>query len=203
MNLRIMLGCYRNRAIKLPAIGVRPTLARARRIIFDTIEFWRGKSYSFLDSFAGSGIMGIEALSRGAEKVVFFDQDIRVIKNLKLNLANMPAIGGAYHIIKTNTLHPPKGTPVDIVFIDAPYISKGLWVDVIKKLIKYNWINQESWIIVEIEAKSYKDETIDDFYLFKTSKVSKSLLLFFQSTKMLNKDIDSTKDIAKSEICFA
>ena len=122
MDLRILGGIYKHRRIKLhSSFHDRPTLVRSRRMIFDILMNYIEVGFSFLDVFAGSGVMGIEALSRGASKVVFFDINSLYLKTIEKNLINMEKIIGIYSTIKTNALCPPDGSNFDVIFLDPPY----------------------------------------------------------------------------------
>jgi 16S rRNA G966 N2-methylase RsmD len=117
--IRIVGGAYKNRAIPLKKNKknfVRPTLVRARRIIFDTITSYLAKydvptsDVVFVDTFAGSGAMGIEALSRGMRSV-FFELDFVIFKALKTYLSSLKNVP-SYETYRINALRPPwnKGT---------------------------------------------------------------------------------------------
>jgi 16S rRNA (guanine966-N2)-methyltransferase len=174
-DLRVLSGSYKRKPIKLSSkLHVRPTLARARKMIFDIIFHHIGEGFTFLDAFAGSGIMGIEAISIGASKVIFFDNNPRVVKNIRENLENLK---GTYSVIKTNTLSPPNGSPIDIVFIDPPYKQANIISDVIKKLKKYGWINEKTLVILEIPCKNTVQikQTVKQI---KEKRISNSLFKF-------------------------
>ena len=190
-GLRILSGSYRRRAIKLPSeLAVRPTLVRARKMVFDILLHQLGKEFSFLDAFAGSGIMGIEALSIGSKKVIFFDNNPKVIRNLQHNLKDLNV--GFYSVIKTNTLAPPQGSAMDVIFIDPPYKKISICSDVIKKLKKYNWIGPETLIILE---SSHRNTPIlkQTIKIIKEKRVANSIFRFFYV-------IDETEQEAKQEI---
>lgn len=203
-GLRVLSGSYKRKAIKLPSeLSVRPTLVRARKMIFDILMHHFGKDFSFLDAFAGSGIMGIEALSIGASKVVFFDNNPRVVKNLKSNLENFQ--GGLYTIIKTNTLSPPYGAPMDVIFIDPPYKKIDIISDVIKKLKKYGWINENTLVILEVPRRNVPQlkQTVK---LIKEKQVANSLFRFLYiiddklNTDTFNPSIDKTSMILEHDL---
>lgn len=181
-KLVILAGFYKNRTIHLPTkLGVRPTLVRARKFIFDWLDCWKNPKYSFLDVFAGSGIMGMEALSRGASKVVFFEKNRRVWQNLRKNLLSWKV--GTHHIIFTNSLCPPMGSPVSVVFIDPPYES-AIARDSVLALKKYNWINESTTIIMELPIKNREICALkkeDGFSLIKEIRISKSFFLIYNN----------------------
>jgi 16S rRNA (guanine966-N2)-methyltransferase len=184
MELRVIGGVYKNRNIKLnKKASARPTLVRARRIIFDTLQYKIPEQFTFLDAFAGSGINGIEALSRNASEVIFFDFCTFAIKSINENLKKMEKLPGRYSIIKTNIFKPPEGKPVDVVFLDPPYNKAFIIPDVIEKLEKYNWIAEGTIIIIEHSRRN--TIVIDSkFVKFKESSVGNSIIQFFKWEKI-------------------
>jgi 16S rRNA (guanine966-N2)-methyltransferase len=117
--MRITGGILKNRIITAPkACGLRPTTDKARSAFFSSIGEIAG--FTFLDLFAGTGAVGLEAISRGAGRVVFFDRDISLIEK---NAALIPA-GADYAIIKADVSQAAKrlaGMLFDIIYIDPPY----------------------------------------------------------------------------------
>jgi 16S rRNA (guanine966-N2)-methyltransferase len=178
MELRLTAGIYKNRSVKVPKKGVRPTLVRARTYIFDVLLNLLGKGFSFLDVFAGSGIMGMEALSREASNVVFFDINLESIKLINENLRQMEKIPGTYMVRKQNALVPCKGGKMDVIFLDPPYECSFIIPDVLKKLNKYGWIGESTLIITEVNKKE-KDFTFPfDVEFIKEKLISRSLIKF-------------------------
>lgn len=186
MSLRILSGFYKNRAIKMKKEGVRPTLATMRKRIFDILEI--DEEDTFLDVFAGSGIMGMEALSRGAKRAIFFDINPRNLKTIEENLKNMEKIPGSFSCIKTNSLRPPKGSPVNIIFCDPPYLNGKILPDVVAKLHKYNWIGPKTVVVAETHEKQIYDLG-KCWQLLKTVKQGISLVNFYILTSHV---LDST-----------
>ena len=124
---RIIAGKYRGRVLSAPAgLGTRPTNARARQAVFDILMHapWAGagfmQSARVLDVFAGTGAYGIEALSRGAVSACFIENDREALTALRANIAACKA-EQVTRIIKADALHPPSGTPHDLIFLDPPY----------------------------------------------------------------------------------
>lgn len=151
--MRIVAGTLRGRSIDAPAgEGTRPTIDRVREALFSSLYSLRGgfEGAVVLDAFAGSGALGIEALSRGAAQAVFYEHDAKAANVLKRNLANcglagksgrndaapwMPeanpssgagALGSAIstRVVKRDVLAAPPTTqqpPFDLLFLDPPY----------------------------------------------------------------------------------
>lgn len=88
MSIRVIAGTHRSRVLKTPlGMETRPTGARVREALFSILGDLRG--YSVLDLFAGSGALGIEALSRGAERAVFVEHDHRALSCIRENLKKL------------------------------------------------------------------------------------------------------------------
>ena len=130
--LRIVGGKHRGRAIEAPeGHATRPTASRAREALFNILAHanWRDDGTSplidarVLDAFAGSGALGLEALSRGAAHVTFLDNDATVIKLIGENLRKLGETGSA-KVVRADATRPPPGRePCDLVFLDPPYRS--------------------------------------------------------------------------------
>ena len=122
--MRIVAGTLRGRAIDAPTgEGTRPTIDRVREALFSSLYSLRGgfEGAVVLDAFAGSGALGIEALSRGAESAVFYESDAKAAAVLKRNLA---ACGIDARVVQRDVLAaPPTGRDpgFDLVFLDPPY----------------------------------------------------------------------------------
>ncbi|MBL8492243.1 MAG: 16S rRNA (guanine(966)-N(2))-methyltransferase RsmD [Rhodocyclaceae bacterium] len=128
-RIRITGGQWRSRLVKVAeAPGLRPTPDRVRETLFN----WLGQDlggWTCLDLFAGSGILGFEAASRGAEKVVFVERDQRVFQVLRQNAATLAPDGAATGRlemiagdgVKFAASAAAAGRGFDLVFLDPPY----------------------------------------------------------------------------------
>jgi 16S rRNA G966 N2-methylase RsmD len=120
--MRILTGVYRSRIIDMPG-AIRPTQQKVRKAVFDVLAR-RIKGALFLELFAGSGAVGIEALSNGAKEVVFVEKDrdcLRVLKNNLLRLgAKNYCIKPADAFIAVEDLA-DAGRSFDLIFLDPPY----------------------------------------------------------------------------------
>jgi 16S rRNA (guanine966-N2)-methyltransferase len=125
MSIRVCGGIYRSRRLECPVKGVRPTTDRVKEAIFSTLSADIPGAY-VLDLFAGSGNLGIEALSRGARQVTFVDKSAVCIRCIEKNLSALGAITDASLIRSDVTafVHHFSGS-FDLIFMDPPY-NKGL-----------------------------------------------------------------------------
>lgn len=172
----ITAGIYKGRKINVPdEKNVRPTLSKAREGIFNTLfsmlEF-EGKN--FLDMFAGSGIMGLEALSRGFENVLELEKNHKAAKVLKENYQN---IGLKPNLIIGDSLKilPKLAEKFDVIYIDPPYFS-GIYEKSLKN-IKENSILKTNGIVI-LEHVTDIDWTESGFKLLKQKKYSNKSITF-------------------------
>jgi 16S rRNA (guanine966-N2)-methyltransferase len=120
--VRVVAGAYKGRTLQAPRGGrTRPTADRVREALFSMLGPLDG--LRALDLFAGSGALGIEALSRGASDAVFVDRDPRAIAAIRRNL---DAVGAEAEVRRREALaylRDPVDGPFDLVFVDPPYDS--------------------------------------------------------------------------------
>ncbi len=125
--MRIIAGTWRGKRLSAPTgDSTRPTADRARQALFDMLTHapWGGRELiegaSVLDAFAGTGALGLEALSRGAADVTFMENGRDALVALGANVAACKA-GGRARILAVDATRPPRGGPSRIVFLDPPY----------------------------------------------------------------------------------
>jgi 16S rRNA (guanine966-N2)-methyltransferase len=153
---RLIAGTAGGRRLKVPAVGVRPTGDRAREALFSSL----GSLLDFdgarvLDLYAGSGALGLEALSRGAASAVFVESGPRVLPVLRANLAavDLPGarvIGGSVPTVVAGT--PPE--PFDLVLADPPYDTPVTEVlAVLESLVARSWLAEGAVVVVERSSR--------------------------------------------------
>ena len=132
--MRVISGRFRGRRLQAPpGRDVRPTLDRVRESIFD-LTWVHPMGGRALDVFAGTGALGIEALSRGAEHVTFVEHDARVARVLQDNLAHVQAEPSSWRLLRlpANRALAHVQAPIDLVLADPPYrqgLAEALLVD--------------------------------------------------------------------------
>ncbi|WP_408065648.1 16S rRNA (guanine(966)-N(2))-methyltransferase RsmD [secondary endosymbiont of Trabutina mannipara] len=152
--IRIIGGMWRGSKILVPnRTALRPTPNRVRETLFNWLApFIRGAHC--LDCFAGSGALGIEALSRAAASVTLIEQD-RLISQQLLNKLQLLQTKQA-QVITTDTnlwlAHSSDANKFDIVFIDPPF-NQGMISKTVAFLEYYNHLAKKSWIYIETEKK--------------------------------------------------
>ena len=152
-ELRIIGGDWRSRKLRFPeAGGVRPTPARTRETLFNWLTHHLPGSRC-LDLFAGSGALGLEALSRGAGTTVFVDHTPELAQALRSNLRLLKSDKGEVVCQNIDTyLAQPPAKPVDILFMDPPFRQD--WLERLFPLLESGqWIKPGGWVYVEHESE--------------------------------------------------
>lgn len=183
--LRIFAGIYKGRKLKSAETpDVRPTTAKLKLSFFDIIQD-KVRESIFLDGFGGSGNIGIEALSRGAEYVVFIDILPESIKLLKENIERIGIPSDHYRIIKGDYNRSviqlsKEGFKFDIVFLDPPY--KLLEVANPVKIIYKRDVLAENGMVV-LEKPSHLKFDAKYFDLYREHKIGQKTLNFYRHEK--------------------
>ncbi len=177
--MRVISGTAKGKKLKSPENqDVRPTLDRIKEDIFNIVgPAIRGKKV--LDLFAGSGALGIEALSRGAALCCFADKDKKSLDLVKFNLGNTGLFDKAelYQMDFDLALQKValKGLTFDYIFVDPPY-NMRIAQTILQKLEKCNIIQENTYIILETD--------IAEAVLEKTEKFVKIREKTYKSTKI-------------------
>lgn len=179
--LKIFSGLYKGRKLKsVSHPDVRPTTAKVKLSFFDILQE-NIRETIFLDGFGGTGNIGIEALSRGAEYVVFIEQLSEVAKVLKHNLDKIGIPPDHYRIIKGEYNRSviqlgKEGFKFDIIFLDPPYELLD-YANPLKVIYKRNILKDDGIIILERPSNLNFDGKYFDCY--KTQRLGKKSLDFF------------------------
>ncbi|MET4594321.1 MULTISPECIES: 16S rRNA (guanine(966)-N(2))-methyltransferase RsmD [unclassified Sphingomonas] len=147
--MRIIAGQYRGRQIVAPkGDATRPTADRMREALFSMLTSRVGsfEGLAVADLFAGSGALGIEALSRGAASCLFVEQDKPALDALKGNLAKL-GIRGDVRATSVMAMGPAPA-PLDIILMDPPY-DTGAGLVALDKLARLGWTSPATWISLE------------------------------------------------------
>ncbi|WP_026214483.1 16S rRNA (guanine(966)-N(2))-methyltransferase RsmD [Nonomuraea coxensis] len=155
---RIIAGSAGGRRLGVPpGRGTRPTSDRAREGIFLTIGSLYGlDGVRFLDLYAGSGAIGLEALSRGAAEAVLVESDPRAVRTIKDNVRALGLEGARVVADKVVRLlaRPPEGGPFDVVFADPPYAVPDAEVATVLELLRdHGWLAEEGLVAFERESR--------------------------------------------------
>lgn len=178
-QIRLIGGDFRGR--KLPvrtAEGLRPTSDRMRETLFNWLQF-EIPGMRCLDAFAGTGALGLEALSRGAAEVDFLELDVQNAKQLQQNLQTLKIENAQLN--KTDSLQwlqQSCSKPYDLIFLDPPF-QKGLMQPALDAIFQQKWIkNNQAWLYLEQEKALDWPVLPDDWQLYRektTAQVKMSL----------------------------
>ena len=150
--LRVVGGRHRGRRIAAPAGDLaRPTSERVREALFSILDSKRALDGArVLDGCAGSGALGLEALSRGAAHATFFDTSRRALKAVGENIATLGE-EAATDVRQADVTHPPPARAAcSLIFLDAPYRS-GIAEQALPALAAAGWLADGALIVVETE----------------------------------------------------
>jgi 16S rRNA (guanine966-N2)-methyltransferase len=149
--LRIIAGEWRGRKVQAPpGETTRPTADRTRETLFSMLASRLGsfEGLAVADLFAGSGALGLEALSRGAGQCLFVEQDAAALRALRANIAALHAQGRSEVRAGSALALGPAKAPLDLVLLDPPYRS-GAGPVALDKLARLGWIGPASWVSLE------------------------------------------------------
>ena len=153
---RLIAGSAGGRRLKVPASGVRPTGDRAREGLFNSLgSLLDLDGARVLDLYAGSGALGLEALSRGAAEVVFVESGPRVLPVLRANVASVGLPGGRVVAGSVPTVVAgPAPARFDLVLADPPYATPVEEVlGVLQGLVAGRWLADDAVVVVERSSR--------------------------------------------------
>jgi 16S rRNA (guanine(966)-N(2))-methyltransferase RsmD len=188
--MRIIAGKHRSRILKsLKGLALRPTSDRLRETLFNILGPAVAGS-RFLDVFAGTGAVGIEALSRGAAEAFFIENHASAAKLIRQNLDSLKIITG-YTILaadaltalqKLADLHTPSTPPIDFVFVDPPYAAHADYARTLEFLSSSsaNFLAPNALIIFEHHHKFHLPEQSGTLRRTRLLKQGDAALSFFR-----------------------
>ncbi|MFK4002330.1 16S rRNA (guanine(966)-N(2))-methyltransferase RsmD [Qipengyuania sp. NPDC077563] len=156
--MRIIAGDWRGRKIVAPRGDLtRPTSDRTRETLFSMLASRLGSfdDISVVDLFAGSGALGLEALSRGAASCLFVEQESEAVKAIRANIDTFDARTRTQVQQGSVMALPPAKMPHDLILLDPPY-DTGAGQVALDRMSRLGWIGSASWIALETR----KDEGI-------------------------------------------
>lgn len=164
--MRVIAGQWRGRPLAAPAgDATRPTADRTREALFSMLASRLGsfEGLAVADLFAGSGALGIEALSRGAASCLFVEQDRAALDVLRANLSKLGARGEvrAGSVLALG----PAPTPMDLILMDPPY-GTGAGAVALDKLGRLGWAGPATWIGLEtardepVEVAGFEEDAV-------------------------------------------
>jgi len=183
MMTRILAGSAKGRRLRTPAgLATRPTGARVRQTLFDILAP-RVPGCRFLDPFAGSGGIGLEALSRGAARVVLIDTDPEAVAALRENARALSASGGEVLVYRQQAALALRslaaaGARFDVVYLDPPYASP-LYEETLEAIGRQGLLDPAGVVVVEHFKKRELPATIGGLTRHRTVRVGDHTLSFY------------------------
>ncbi len=178
--MRVISGSFKGRRLTAPkGLTIRPTPDKVKGAIFNILGD-RIIESSFLDLFAGTGAVGIEALSRGAKEIIFVDDNIKAIDIIKKNLSQFQISNFKFQIIRGDAVEFIKKTDhqFDFIFIDPPYKS-DLGEKALIEIYQLNILKKDAEVIWEHYYKKNFKFQISNFKLKRTIRYGDTALSFF------------------------
>jgi len=191
--MRIIAGKAGRTAIKVPSAVARPTTDFVRQAVFSILGE-RVENARVLDLYAGSGALGLEALSRGAASCTFVDEHHQAVKVITENLKKALLDGG--HAVKSEVAAFLKrdAATYDLIFADPPYWKyygdKDHVADLLKSRLLPPRLAAGGWLIVEISSHQ-TSHLSEDFSLVARREYGSSTVLLYQSSPGLQSDLQS------------
>ena len=167
--MRIIAGQWRGRPIEAPpGQSTRPTADRLRETLFNMLASRLGSldGLRVADLFAGSGALGLEALSRGAAHATFVETDSKAADVIARNAARLSASDRA-HLIRGSALALPRSEPFDLILADPPYAADA-GTAVAEAVAKAEWLAPGGWMSIEtsrsdqVEGGDFVVESVRD-----------------------------------------
>ena len=156
--MRIIAGEWRGRRLRSPpGAATRPTADRVRETLFSMLASRIGsfEDLRVADLFAGSGALGLEALSRGAAFACFVESDSQAAAAIHANASDLGGLDRV-QILGGSALALPKSEPFDLVFADPPYAAES-GTSAVRAVAAASWLAPGGWMAVETERKERVD----------------------------------------------
>ena len=199
--MRVIAGIYRSRILKtLKGPALRPTTDRLRETLFNVLAPVISGA-RFVDVFAGTGAVGIEALSRGAEEVVFIEHHASTAALILKNLQSLEIRAGATIIPldalrgleKLDAASPKPATRLEIVFLDPPYAATENYARVLSFLSTARFLSEGSIVIAEHRHNFEFPEQLGNLQRVRILKQGDACLTFFRRVAL-----DPSRDFSQA-----
>lgn len=179
--MRVTGGMYGGRTVKCPPGEIRPSMDRRRESLFSILGNLEGQS--FLDLFAGSGVVGIEAASRGASPVLLIEKD-RGKKRIILENLTIVKSDISLWLMDVRRYIDTAKPKWDIIYADPPFPFTGR-EEIILQIDKKNILTENGIIIMHHPSTDKWENTVGNFECFDVRKFGGSILRFFRRIKPL------------------
>ena len=184
MTMRVISGRAKGHKLAaVPGETTRPMMDRIKENLFNLLGPHFVPGTRWLDLFAGTGQVGIEALSRGAAEVVFLDTARAAIRTIHGNLKHTRLADGA-RVHRTDSFTWLRGErirPFDVIFV-APPQYEGLWKEVLQIVNRRpeRFLEEDGILVVQIDPKEYEEVELENLLLYDRRDYGNTALLFYE-----------------------
>jgi 16S rRNA (guanine966-N2)-methyltransferase len=187
-TMRVIAGKYRSRQLRsLPGLDLRPTADRLRETLFNVLTAGNPSALEgtvWFDLFAGTGAVGIEALSRGSGMVHFAESSTSAAELIKKNLASM-GIATGFQILRQDSIRALRALDssavvADFVFLDPPYNMEDAYRQALQTLSKSHTLKPESIVIAEHQKKFDPGEAFESLRRYRKLEQGDTALSFYR-----------------------
>ncbi|MFJ8472737.1 16S rRNA (guanine(966)-N(2))-methyltransferase RsmD [Kitasatospora sp. NPDC094011] len=181
---RVIAGSAGGRRLAVPpGRGTRPTSDKAREAMFSTLEAFRGTLHGarMLDLFGGSGAVGLEALSRGAEHVLLVEADAQAARVIRENVRTIALPGAEVRAAKAEKViaGPPPQPPYDLVFLDPPYVVTDDEVrEMLITMSAGGWLAEDALVTVERSTRGGEFGWPEGFEVLRSRRYGEGTLWY-------------------------
>lgn len=197
--MHVLSGTKKGHKIITPNTKFRPTQSKVRDAFFNAVKI-EGKT--FLDLCAGSGAMGLEALSRGAKHATSIDIDILAIKSMYANYKKIFDGQESHYIIKkisSDDFVKRTKENYDAIFIDPPYFAT-VYEKIIKTIFERNILNENGVVVSEISTEFYNKASFYQNYEHTVRKYGTTILVFMNDNACSNNNSTDDNDNSHDKI---
>ncbi len=192
--MRVISGKAKGKKLKAPNLSrgqrIRPLTDQAKEALFNILGEKVPDSY-FLDLFAGTGAVGIEALSRGAKIAIFIELNKRIVSTIRQNLAATELDPSAevysLDVLRAIKVLDRKGAKFDIIFLGAPYGSPIL-EEALERLSASGLVKDDALVVAEHRAKHEISENFGNLIKFRDSRYGDTVLSFYKLVTGVKKE---------------
>lgn len=187
-SMRVIAGKYRSRQLRsLPGLDLRPTADRLRETLFNVLTAGNPRALEgtvWLDLYAGTGAVGIEAVSRGASMVYFVESAARADELIRKNLASL-GIGTGFQILEQDSFRALRalesgGVAPDFVFLDPPYEKEDTYIHSLSSLAQSSLLRPETIVIAEHPKRFDPGEKFGSLHRYRKLVQGDAALSFYR-----------------------
>ena len=179
-HMRVISGTAKGRKLKaVPGDTTRPVTDRVKEAVFDIIGA-NVRDARFLDLFAGTGGVGIEALSRGAREAVFVEKERLALDAIRVNLEHT-RLSSRARVVRADVFGFLRGNPQAFEYIYvAPPQYRDLWLAVLRALdARPGWLADDGEIVVQIDPREYQETALEHFEPIDRRRYGTTLVVFY------------------------